>query len=92
MNTNKIVTTSHSPSDDIIWQPVAMASIKSDPKSRYPGMKTISIKVFSSFCIILGLASIGVQVMWLNLLFESNLFVHQLNNYFITAYRLLRWR
>ena len=67
MNSNSNVATSfqHSTDGANVWQPVMMAPVKRDErKSKYPGMHNIVINVFSGFCIVLGLASIGVQVKW----------------------------
>ena len=67
MNSNSNMATSfqHSSDGANVWQPVMMAPVKRDEhKSKYPGMQYLVINVFSTFCIILGIASIGVQVKW----------------------------
>ena len=47
----------------ILWQPVMMVPVNSpDRQHNYTGMKVIAIRMFSAVCIILGIASIGVQV------------------------------
>jgi hypothetical protein len=43
---------------------MAPAVKRDERKSKYPGMQNVVINVFSGFCIVLGLASIGVQVKW----------------------------
>jgi hypothetical protein len=49
---------------EIVWQPVMMVPVNSrlDRPLNYPGMKVIAVRIFSAICIILGIASIGVQV------------------------------
>ena len=64
-NSNMATSFQHSSDGANIWQPVMMAPVNKDErKSKYPGMHNIVINVFSGFCIVLGLASIGVQVKW----------------------------
>jgi hypothetical protein len=68
MNSNSNMATSfqHSSDGANVWQPVMMAPVNRDERksNKYPGMQNIVINVFSGFCIVLGLASIGVQVKW----------------------------
>jgi hypothetical protein len=69
---NEFVSASY-PSGDgaIVWQPVMLGpnghpnnNVVTDGRkpAKYPGMPTIAINIFSACCILLGVASIGVQV------------------------------
>lgn len=73
MNRPNEFTSAGYPSGDgaIVWQPVTMGpnghpnnNVVTDGRkpAKYPGMPTITINIFSACCILLGVASIGVQV------------------------------
>ncbi|XP_046463186.1 uncharacterized protein LOC124209286 [Daphnia pulex] len=73
MNRPNEFTSAGYPSGDgaIVWQPVTMGpnghpnnNVVTDGRkpANYPGMPTIAINIFSACCILLGVASIGVQI------------------------------
>lgn len=61
---NEVASAGHPSGDGAnVWQPATMDAVKTDDgRVKYPGMQTTIIKVFSVICIIMGVASVVVQV------------------------------
>ena len=63
----KIMTSVNPDGGRILFQPVMMVPVNTTGAAigrqiNYPRMKVIAIRIFSAICIVLGIASIGVQV------------------------------
>ena len=76
----KIMTSVNPDGGKILFQPVMMVGLPVNTTGaatgrqiNYPRMKVIAIRIFSAICIVLGIASIGIQVS--NYCFNKNILI-----------------